>query len=144
MKEFVKLSNELMNMKKAMDKIVESFFSTPKAESSTYESSFTPPVNAVENNDEIKLYVLIPFAKKEDISLNIEDGVLIIEGKTSFDVGENEELIRDEIPQGAFSRKFKIASNIDSSKVKASYKDGILTVLLPKKEEAKTSRIAIE
>lgn len=146
MKDLMRISNELINMKKNMDRLLESFIKPTKNNVEIYdeETGFVPPVNAIESNDDIKLYVLIPFAKKEDISVNIKDGILTIEGKSCFEVPGKSEILRDEIPSGKFSRSFKIGINIDNSKVKASYKDGILQIILPKKEEAKSNKIEIE
>ncbi len=147
MRDIMRISTEIANMKKNMDRLFENFFRTEKKplyKQDSEETSFTPPVNAVENNDEIIIYMLIPFARKEDISINIKDGILSIEGKTAFETKEKTEMIREEIPVGNFARSFKIAINIDPSKVKASYKDGILQIILPKKEEAKASKIEIE
>lgn len=147
MRDIVRFSNELMNMKRNIDRVFENFFKPEKTKSYQDDDSstlFVPPVNAVENNTEIIIYALIPFAKKEDISLNIKDGVLTIEGKNSFELKDGSELLRDEIPCGKFSRSFKVGTSIDPSKIKASYRDGILQITLPKKEEAKTNKIEIE
>lgn len=105
---------------------------------------FVPPVKVVEGENEIKIYVLIPFAEKENINVDIKENVLRIEGKSSFNISDKEEVIRDEIPVGNFSRSFKIGYEIDTSKIKASYKNSILEIILPKKEEAKASKINIE
>ncbi|MGC9070861.1 MAG: Hsp20/alpha crystallin family protein [Elusimicrobiales bacterium] len=147
MRDIIRIADEIINMKKNMDRLFENFFrpyKKPVGEGSEEDISFTPPVNAVENNDEVILYILIPFAKKEDISINIKDGILSVEGKTLFKVKEKSEVLRDEIPTGYFSRSFKLAMSINPSKVKASYKDGILQINLPKKEEVKGNRIEIE
>lgn len=146
MRDIMRISNELINMKKNMDRLLESFIKPTKnnIEIHDEENSFIPPVNAIETDDDVKLFVLIPFAKKEDISLNIKDGILTIEGKNCFEVPAKSEILRNEIPSGKFSRSFKIAVNIDPSKVKASYKDGVLQIILPKKEEAKSNKIEIE
>lgn len=146
MRDIMRISNELINMKKNMDRLIESFFKPTKStvEINDEETTFVPPVNAIETNDDLKLFVLIPFAKKEDISLNIKDGILTIEGKNSFDTPDKAEILRNEIPSGKFSRSFKITINIDPSKIKASYRDGILQITLPKREEAKSNKIEIE
>lgn len=143
MRDMIRLSNELLNIKRNMDKFIENFLK-PTPMHQEEESSFTPLINAVETKDELRLYVLIPFGKKDKISLNIKDNILTIEGETSFEPNKDSELIRSEIPTGHFSRSFKISINIDPSKAKASYKDGILQIVLPKKEEAKSNQIEIE
>lgn len=146
MKDLIRMSNELLNMKKNMDRLVESFIRpTTKIDyNNSEDTSFTPLVSATENNDELRLYVLLPFGKKDKISINIKDNILTIEGETSIEIDKNTEIIRDEIPTGKFSRSFKIGINVDSTKTKASYKDGVLQIILPKKEDAKSNKIEIE
>ncbi len=147
MRELQKFSYELYQMRKNIDKIIESFFKpqhNKETENEIVKNSFVPPVNAVENENEIKLYVLLPFAKKENISVNIKENILWIEGNSSFNVSDKEEILREEIPYGSFSRSFKVANNIETSKIKANYKDGILEIILPKKEEAKINKINID
>ncbi|MCX7641616.1 MAG: Hsp20/alpha crystallin family protein [Elusimicrobiales bacterium] len=150
MRDLIKVSNELINIKKNMDKLFENFLKPSanitlrEGENANNESYFTPPVNAIETDNELKIYVLIPFADKKDISLNIKEGILTIEGITKFELNEKIELLREEIPSGKFSRSFKIGVNIDSNKIKASYNNGILQIILPKKEESKANKIEIE
>lgn len=107
---------------------------------------FVPPVKVIEGENEVKIYVLIHFAEKKNINVDIKENVIRkgIEGKSSFNISDKEEVIMDEIPVGNFSRSFKIGYGIDTSKIKASYKNSILERILPKKEEAKALKINIE
>lgn len=107
---------------------------------------FVPPVKVIEGENEVKIYVLIHFAEKKSINVDIKENVIRkgIEGKSSFNISDKEEVIMDEIPVGNFSRSFKIGYGIDTSKIKASYKNSILERILPKKEEAKALKINIE
>jgi len=145
MRELVRFSNEINEMKKRIDKIMDEFLGREKNTIDEPSANFfVPPVKVVEGENEIKIYVLIPFAEKENINVDIKENVLRIEGKSSFNISDKEEVIRDEIPVGNFSRSFKIGYEIDTSKIKASYKNSILEIILPKKEEAKASKINIE
>ena len=145
MKELIKFSNEINEMKRRIDRIMEEFFGRERRSvDETSANFFVPPVKIVESKDDIKIYVLLPFGKKDNIHLDIKDNILHIEGKTSFDISDEEDLIRDEFAVGDFSRSFKIGYDIDVSKVKASYKDCILEIILPKKEESKSSKIKID
>jgi HSP20 family protein len=139
------VSIEINEMKKRIDKIMDEFLGREKNTSDEPSANFfVPPVKVVEEENKVKIYVLIPFAEKENISVDIKENVLRIEGKSSFNISDKEEVIRDEIPVGNFSRSFKIGYEIDTSKIKASYKNSILEIILPKKEEAKASKINIE
>jgi len=145
MREFVRFSNEINEMEKRIDKIMDEFLGREKNTIDEPSANFfVPPVKVVEGENEIKIYVLIPFAEKENINVDIKENVLRIEGKSSFNISDKEEVIRDEIPVGNFSRSFKIGYEIDTSKIKASYKNSILERILPKKEEAKALKINIE
>jgi HSP20 family protein len=145
MRELVRFSNEINEMKKRIDKIMDEFLGREKNTIDEPSANFfVPPVKVVEGENEVKIYVLIPFAEKENINVDIKENVLRIEGKSSFNISDKEEVIRDEIPVGNFSRSFKIGYEIDTSKIKASYKNSILEIILPKKEEAKASKINIE
>jgi HSP20 family protein len=139
------VSIEINEMKKRIDKIMDEFLGREKNTSDEPSANFfVPPVKVVEEENKVKIYVLISFAEKENISVDIKENVLRIEGKSSFNISDKEEVIRDEIPVGNFSRSFKIGYEIDTSKIKASYKNSILEIILPKKEEAKASKINIE
>jgi len=145
MKELVRFSNEINEMKRRIDKIMDEFLGREKNTIDEPSANFfVPPVKVVEGENEVKIYVLIPFAEKENINVDIKENVLRIEGKSLFNISDKEEVIRDEIPVGNFSRSFKIGYEIDTSKIKASYKNSILEIILPKKEEAKASKINIE
>jgi len=145
MRELVRFSNEINEMKKRIDKIMDEFLGREKNTIDEPSANFfVPPVKVVEGENEVKIYVLIPFAEKENINVDIKENVLRIEGKSLFNISDKEEVIRDEIPVGNFSRSFKIGYEIDTSKIKASYKNSILEIILPKKEEAKASKINIE
>jgi HSP20 family protein len=145
MRELVRFSNEINEMKRRIDKIMDEFLGREKNTIDEPSANFfVPPVKVVEGENEVKIYVLIPFAEKENINVDIKENVLRIEGKSLFNISDKEEVIRDEIPVGNFSRSFKIGYEIDTSKIKASYKNSILEIILPKKEEAKASKINIE
>jgi len=144
MKELIKFSNEINEMKKRIDRMMSEFFGRDKNIEEPQANFFIPPVKIVENEDDVKMYVLIPFGDKENISIDIKDNILRIEGKTSFNLDEKSQLLRDEIAVGNFSRSFKIGYDIDTSKIKASYKNSILEIILPKKETTKASKIQID
>jgi HSP20 family protein len=145
MRELIRFSNEINEMKRRIDKIMDEFLGREKNTIDEPSANFfVPPVKIVEGENEVKIYILIPFTEKENINVDIKENVLRIEGKSLFNISDKEEVIRDEIPVGNFSRSFKIGYEIDTSKIKASYKNSILEIILPKKEEAKASKINIE
>ena len=107
--------------------------------------SWTPAVDIYETaNNEVVLKAELPEMKREDISITFENQVLTIRGERKPD----ESVVRDryqrfERPYGAFGRSFTIPSTIDAGRITASYKDGVLTVRLPQREEAKPKQIEV-
>ena len=108
-------------------------------------SGWTPAVDIFESdNNEIVLKAELPDLKREDIGITFENQVLTIRGERKLD----QQIKRDayqrlERSYGAFSRAFTIPSTIDAGAISASYKDGILTVRLPQREEAKPKQIQV-
>ncbi|MFO8023143.1 MAG: Hsp20/alpha crystallin family protein [Perlabentimonas sp.] len=97
-----------------------------------------PSVNITENKDEFGIEVAAPGLEKKDFEVDIDNNVLSIScHKEQEDEKEDEKIMRREFSYTAFKRSFSLPDGADSEKIKASYKDGILKVSIPKKEEAK-------
>lgn len=95
----------------------------------------TPAVNVKESNSEYTIEVAAPGFSKENFSINIEDGVLTISNKTeSKREDKNESYSRKEFSYSSFSRSFMVPDNISGDDISAKYENGILNVILPKKE----------
>ena len=107
--------------------------------------SWVPPVDIYQDGDhELVLKAELPDMAREDISLTIEDGTLTITGEKKFS-GEvkEEQYHRIERRYGTFSRSFSLPPTVDPAKVAAEYKNGVLTVRLPLREEAKPRQIQV-
>ena len=99
-----------------------------------------PSVNVRENDDEYLVEMAVPGMKKEDFQIEVNNNVLTIrsEVKNEQEKKEGETYTRREFSYQSFYRSFSLNhQEVDESKIKATYKDGILSVVLPKKEEAK-------
>ena len=96
------------------------------------------PTNILENEEEFILEFELPGFEKNDIEIDVTDGTLVVEAGNKRELDENLRYLRKDIPRGKYKQKFNI-QDIDVEKIEASYKNGILTVLLPKKEKKKTS-----
>ena len=97
-----------------------------------------PAVNIKENADEFFLEIAVPGMKKSDFNIDIDNKILSISSETKEEHEEKEEnYTRREFGYSAFKRTFTLPDTIASDKISAQYKDGILIVHLPKKEEAK-------
>ena len=110
-----------------------------------FAQGWIPPVDIFETEQhEVVLKAELPDMKREDIQLTFENGVLTIRGERKF--GEEvrrENYHRVERHHGTFSRSFTLPNTVDSARINASYKDGLLTVRLPQREEAKPKQIAV-
>jgi HSP20 family protein len=106
---------------------------------------WTPPVDIFENADAIVLRADLPGVDQEDIELRVEDGTLLVRGRRSLpgDV-RPEDMHRAERPRGTFVRSFGLPTNIDQAGIRATQKNGVLEVILPKKQESKAKAIRIE
>ena len=134
---------ELANLKTQMDRILESVLGDEGEEMK--RGSWVPPVDIYETPDEIVIQAEVPGVKQEDLSIKVEDDTLIISGEKKFDREvEKENYHRAERIYGAFQRSFILPKTVDKEKIKASLKNGVLTIRLPKKEEVKPKEISIE
>lgn len=99
-----------------------------------------PAVNVRENPNEFQIDVAVPGMEKKDFKLNYENGMLTIssEHENKSEEKKGEKITRREFSYQSFQRSFTIAENVvDAEKIKAGYKDGILHITLPKREEIK-------
>jgi HSP20 family protein len=108
--------------------------------------TWVPPVDIYQNgNHEVVLKAEVPDMTREDIDITVDNGTLTIRGekKLSSDVKE-EQFHRVERRYGSFSRSFSLPQTVDTAKVAAEYKNGVLTVRLPLREEAKPRQIKVD
>ncbi len=99
-----------------------------------------PSVNITETEEGFALELAAPGLKKEDFKINLDNNILSISAETQNESEEKtEKMIRKEFSYNSFRRSFSLPKAIDLEKIKADYKDGILSVGLPKREEAKVA-----
>ena len=97
-----------------------------------------PSVNIIETENSFDLELAVPGFNKENISINVENDVLTIKGETKTDKEEsNKSYARREFSYSSFTRSFNLNDQVRGDKIGADYKDGILTITIPKKEEVK-------
>jgi HSP20 family protein len=110
----------------------------------TSPTVFTPPVEIREIENEFVVFVELPGMSKDNVEIEYENGVLLIRGEKleQLDNGKRNLLVWER-RYGAFQRSFMLPNTIDQEKIKAEFKDGILTIWLPKTEAAKGRKIAI-
>jgi HSP20 family protein len=108
--------------------------------------AWVPPVDIFQTeNHELVLKVELPDIRREDISLNVENNTLTISGQKKVDETVKEhQYHRVERTFGAFSRSFSLPGTADTNKISADYKNGVLTVRIPQREEAKPKQIEVQ
>ncbi|MGA3027225.1 MAG: Hsp20/alpha crystallin family protein [Bryobacteraceae bacterium] len=106
---------------------------------------WTPAVDIFETENELVLKADVPDVDMKDIDIRMENGTLAIKGERKFENEKKEKgFHRVERSYGTFARYFTLPDTVEADKVKADYKNGVLTITLPKKEVAKPRQIRIE
>ena len=107
-------------------------------------TSWSPAVDIYETDNEIMVQAELPGVDRKDIALQLENNVLTLKGDRRFEKETNQDNYhRIERSYGGFSRAFTIPTIVDEDKIRADYRDGILKIALPKKEQVKAKQIKI-
>ena len=108
-------------------------------------SGWLPPVDIYETDEhEYVIKAELPDMKREDIGLTFENNVLTLRGERKFEHdAKRDNFHRVERSYGSFSRSFTLPNTVDTSGIAAAYKDGVLTIRLPRREEAKPKQITV-
>src|SRR5437867_6957484 len=111
------------------------------------ESNLTPWAPAVdifETEHELVVKADLPDVNPQDLDIRVESNILTIRGERKFDKKVNEDnYLRIERSYGSFSRSFSLANSVNSEAIKADYQNGVLTLSIPKREEAKPKQIKV-
>jgi len=106
---------------------------------------WSPPVDILERENEVILKVDLPEMNQNDIEIKVEENTLIIRGERKFiQETPHGNYLQIERPYGTFQRTFAIPRMIDLERIKAACKDGVLRIVLPKKEEVHPKQIVVE
>ncbi|MCD6080217.1 MAG: Hsp20/alpha crystallin family protein [Candidatus Omnitrophica bacterium] len=135
---------DLFDLQKEINRLFETSFSRlPQRFIS--EESFAPAIDLYEDENEYVVEAELPGLKQDEIKVSVEDDILTISGekKREKEVKEGN-LYRSERFYGKFERQIVLPQNAEKDNIKASYKNGVLKVVIPKKEEAKSKRVDIK
>ena len=138
-------NTELRRMQREFDRMFNDFFPATRTLSShSDKATWAPRVDLSETENGYQIVVDLPGIPKKDISINFHEGVLSISGsRTNETKEEGKNFLRVERSSGEFNRSFNIPVAIQSDKIEASYKDGVLEVNVPKAEVAKPQKVKI-
>jgi len=131
-------------MRREMDRIWDTFFERGISRGEE-EEGWLPSLDVAETKNEIVVKAEVPGMDPKDIDISLSDGLLTIKGEKKQEREEKEENYHlVERSYGSFTRSIRLPKEIQSDKINASYKNGVLKVVLPKSEEAKKKEIKIK
>lgn len=137
--------SELMSLRQAMDRLFEGSVVRPARFLPALSEKLTPSVDIYQDQDKLTVKATLPGLKTEDISIDISDGVLTIKGEAkSEEEVKEEDYLYQERRYGSFCRGFNLPGGLQTDKADATMEDGILTLNIPKAEEAKPRTIKIK
>jgi HSP20 family protein len=135
-------SSEAVRRRGQMNRFLTDFFHGIDDDRS--QGSWSPAVDIFEENGNIELHAELPGLTVKDVELRVENETLTLRGERKHDEEVKERgYHRTERVYGSFVRSFQLPAAVDRSKIKADFKDGLLTVVLPKRDEAKPREITI-
>jgi len=120
------------------------FFRTGRMDDDVSMGRWNPAVDLYEKDDHFVIKAELPGVDKKDITIDLKDRLLTLSGERSYDNEVKEEnYYRRERSYGKFQRSFTLPADVDSDKIKAEFKDGVLQVEVPKPEEKKPKNVTI-
>ncbi len=117
--------------------------STSSRKSTVPARTFVPTADIFETEPALTLVLEMPGVDKSHVDVSIEDGVLTVQGRLDFSKYEGLQPVYTEYNIGHYRRSFSLSNKIDQNKISAEMADGVLTLVLPKAEQAKARRISI-
>lgn len=108
------------------------------------ETPLRPPVDIWEDGDGITLCADMPGVSKDRLNLRIDGNTLVLEGNAQLDVAENAEALYAEVRSSLYRRTFALSGELETSKIEASLKDGVLRVRIPKRLELRPRKIEVQ
>jgi HSP20 family protein len=112
-------------------------------EPTTPMRAFLPTTDIFETEDVLTVVLEMPGVDRDNVDVSVDNGVLTVEGRINFGKYEGLQPVYSEYNVGPYRRSFRISSRVDQAKIKAEMRDGVITLVLPKAEEAKPRRIEV-
>ena len=143
--------NEVARLRSELDRMFnDSFARSPSTKNGAGEplerGLWNPPFDVVEDAERIVLTADLPGVDQQALDIQVEQNILTLKGERKLDrtvEAQGELYRRYERVAGAFARQFKLPPTVDAEKIQASLKDGVLTLVLPKKPEAQPHKIKV-
>jgi HSP20 family protein len=136
---------ELASVQDRVNRLFEDALRPAYRQDEGMSAAWAPVVDIFETDKEIVLKVELPEVQEKDVDVKVEDNVLTVSGERRMEKEVKEEHYhRIERSYGSFSRSFTLPQTVDRERIGAAYKDGMLRITLPKREEVKPKQIKIE
>lgn len=137
---------EFATMQDRFNHLFKEFYSRVGSDDVMTRGTWVPPVDIYsDGNHQLIIKAELPDMKRDDIEVTVENNTLTLRGEKKWDREIKEEQFhRMERSYGTFTRSFTLPNTVDSGNVRAEYKDGVLTVRLPFREEAKPKQIPVQ
>lgn len=134
----------LFNLHNEMGRLFGDLLSSQDSDVKTENASWMPTVDISETEQGFEIHAELPGVKESDVNISVSDNLLTIKGeKRAEEKTDEKNLHRVDRRYGSFQRSFTLPRQVDTTQIKAGYKDGILTLTIPKAEEAKPTEIPI-
>ena len=135
---------DLLAIQERFNRMFNVTFSRAFGDEELTTRAWAPPVDIFETDNNLVLKAELPGVDPKEVEVRVEDSTLYLKGQRNFEREVKEENYhRIERSYGSFTRTFALPSSIDPEKVAAEYKDGVLTLTMPKREEARPKTIKI-
>ena len=136
---------EVSRLRREMDRLWDDFFGPGRLGLRPLEAEWAPAMDVAETADKVVVKAEVPGMEPKDIDITLSGEILTIKGEKKSEREEKKENYHlVERSYGSFSRSLKLPAAVDADKIEASYKQGVLTITCPKKEEVKPKAIEIK
>lgn len=138
-------ARNLFQFHNEMGQMFNDLFASPNEPTDETVNLWSPSVDIAETDNGFEVRAELPGVKQEDVNVSVRDNVLTLRGeKRQEETDEGKNYRRVERHYGTFQRAFTLPPNVDAEAITAAYRDGVLTLTVPKAEEAKPKEIPIE
>jgi HSP20 family protein len=132
-------------LQERMNRLFDEMWGRGRREDESVTGNWMPSVDVKETKDGLQIFAEVAGVDPTDVEVTVEGGVLTLKGSRTFEKAvEGETYHRVERAYGLFERSFTLPTNVEPEKIQATYKNGVLQLSLPKREEAKPKAIAIK
>ena len=141
---FMTRNNPFNDLRTVQNRLLEPFFGRfTFMDDALTNGTWAPAVDVAEDAERIHVKVEVPGMEQKDLRINYQDGLLTVSGERQFERKEDRSYHRIERSYGSFVRTFSLPRSVDPGKIAASYRNGVLEIEIPKKEESKPKQIEI-